>query len=104
ETTVALLGCSREEFKAHLESKFQPEMTWENLGIGQGTWQIDHIVPIDKHDLTTLEGQRAAFHYSNTQPLWYEDHLRKSATEETGWRKPQLPACPVAQEAAQSPA
>jgi|GEM_PF-1503657 len=92
DTTIGLLGCSREEFKAHLESKFQPGMTWENLGIGAGTWQIDHITPIDTHDLSTLEGQRAAFHCSNTQPLWYEDHQRKSATEATGWRK--LPSCP----------
>lgn len=95
ETTVALLGCSRERFKAHLESLFQPGMNWSNLGIGAGTWQIDHVSPIDHHDLSTLEGQKAAFSYLNTQPMWYEDHLRKSATEETGWRRNQSCSSPA---------
>lgn len=93
ETTMQLLGCTREEFKAHLESQFQPGMTWKNLGAGPGTWQIDHITPVANFDLRTLEGQRAAFCFRNTQPLRYEDHLKKSATEETGWRRSKPSPC-----------
>jgi len=65
-------------------------MSWSNLGAGAGTWQIDHINPVSNYDLTTPEGQRAAFHYSNTQPLWYEEHLKKSASEDTGLRRNRL--------------
>ena len=63
------------EYKAYLESMFLPDMTWRNnTKIG---WHIDHKIPICKFDLTTLEGQKAAFHYTNTQPLWAVDNLRK---------------------------
>lgn len=100
--TLELIGCSSAAIRLHIEEQWKEGMNWSNLGSGKGTWQIDHIAPIDQHDLSTLEGQRAAFHYSNTQPLWYEDHQRKSATEETGWRR--KAACTLAPEAAFSPA
>lgn len=74
-SAVANLGCSIEELKTHLESKFQPGMTWENYGI-KG-WHIDHIQPLDNFDLTNLEQLKTACHYSNLQPLWWQDNLRK---------------------------
>ena len=41
--TIEILGCSFEEFKLHLESKFDDKMNWEN----QGTyWHLDHIETI----------------------------------------------------------
>ena len=41
--TIEILGCSFEEFKIYLESKFDDKMNWEN----QGTyWHMDHIIPI----------------------------------------------------------
>ncbi|MDP3492855.1 MAG: hypothetical protein Q8R82_07055 [Hyphomonadaceae bacterium] len=65
-TTIELLGCSAEQYRTYLESLFDPNMTWENWG---EMWEIDHIVPIAAHDLSSDKGQQAAFHYSNTVPL-----------------------------------
>ena len=74
--TMELLGCSIETCCQHLESKFQPGMTWENYG--QHGWHIDHIRPCASFDLTDPEQQRECFHYTNLQPLWAEDNIRKS--------------------------
>lgn len=69
--TNEILGCSFEEFKFYLESKFESWMTWENKGLYNGElnygWDIDHIIPISKakngDELIKLN------HYTNLQPL-----------------------------------
>lgn len=58
--------------------KFEPGMTWDNLGKGEGKWQIDHIIPCSYFDLTKEENQRICFNYRNLQPLWAKDNLEKS--------------------------
>lgn len=66
-----ILGCSYEQFKQYLESKFEPWMTWDNYGLYNGYpnhgWDIDHIVALNKaineDELLKLN------HYSNLQPL-----------------------------------
>jgi hypothetical protein len=68
-----LIGCSINEFRKHLESKFVDGMTWDNYG----DWHIDHIFPCSKFDLRLLSEQKKCFHYSNQQPLWKIDNLRK---------------------------
>jgi hypothetical protein len=77
-SAVKDLGCSIQEFKLYIESKFQPEMTWDNYGRGDGKWQIDHIKPLFKFDLTDLKQFKDACNYINLQPLWYKDHLIKT--------------------------
>lgn len=72
-TTMELVGCSLPELKAHLESLFQPGMSWDNYG----KWHIDHIMPCASFDLLDPEQQRECFHYTNLQPLWASDNLRK---------------------------
>lgn len=71
--TTEILGCSFEELKLYLESKFDDKMNWEN----QGTyWHIDHIIPIsyanNEEDVYLLN------HYTNLQPLYWLDNLKKS--------------------------
>jgi hypothetical protein len=75
--THKLLGAPFEVVHEHLTNLFKPGMTWENYG--SHTWHIDHIKPCASFDLTTLTQQKACFHYTNLQPLWAYDNLRKSA-------------------------
>ena len=74
ERTIELTGCSLNELKNHLQKKFKDDMTWKNYG----EWHIDHIKPASSFDLTKLEEQKKAFHYTNLQPLWAEENLKKS--------------------------
>lgn len=69
------VGCDHEKFREHFEARFLPGMTWDNHG---QLWQVDHIRPCCTFDLTDPEQQRECFHYSNLQPLWTKDNLRKA--------------------------
>jgi hypothetical protein len=71
--TIEILGCSFEEFKTHLESRFDDKMNWGN----QGTyWHMDHIIPISSAE--TEEDVYRLNHYTNFQPLYWLDNLKKS--------------------------
>lgn len=72
--THELIGCSVEQLRAHLEAKFQPGMSWENYG---PVWHVDHVRPCASFDLSDPVQQRACFHFSNLQPLFAEDNIRK---------------------------
>ncbi len=74
-SAVRDLGCSIEEVKKYLESKFQPGMNWENWGLYG--WHIDHIQPLSKCDLTDRNEFLKVCHYTNLQPLWAKDNLIK---------------------------
>lgn len=73
-TTMKLVGCSVGELISHLEPQFTDGMTWENYG----EWHVDHMRPCASFDLTIDTEQEKCFHYTNLQPLWAEDNLRKS--------------------------
>jgi len=73
-STKKLLGCTIEYLKQHLEKQFTERMTFENYG----KWHIDHIIPCSSFNMENEEEQRQCFHYTNLQPLWAEDNLRKS--------------------------
>jgi hypothetical protein len=80
-SAVVDLGCTVEELKKYLESKFSVEMDWTNHGFGEGKWQIDHIKPLCGFDLTDRNQFLEACHYTNLQPLWYHDHLLKTKND-----------------------
>ena len=70
--THEILGCSYQEFKAHIEQKFPEGMSWDNKHL----WHLDHIIP---QSLGQTEQEILALnHYSNFQPLWAEDNIQKS--------------------------
>lgn len=77
--TQALLGCSYEQFRAHLEAQFTEGMTWENFG----EWHLDHILPCAaaKNETELLALQ----HYSNFQPMWGFANLQKGTSLPDGW-------------------
>lgn len=73
------LGCSINEFKQYLEKKFKGGMNWSNWG--RTGWHIDHIRPLSLFDLTKESEKHIAFHYTNLQPLWAIDNLKKGNKE-----------------------
>lgn len=76
DSTFKLIGCSIQDLRKYLESKFKDGMTWDNYG-GTHGWQIDHIVPCASFDLSKEEEQRKCFHFTNVQPLWAEENKLK---------------------------
>jgi hypothetical protein len=74
--TMGLLGCTLEELKAYIEQRFLEGMTWENHG---SVWHIDHIRPMASYDLADEAQLREAMHYSNLQPLYACENVRKSS-------------------------
>lgn len=73
--TLELIGCDRETFLSHIEKQFTEGMTWENYGL-KG-WHVDHIIPLSSFDLTIEDEVKKACHYTNLQPLWWQDNLEK---------------------------
>ena len=71
DKTKIILGCSFEDFKQHIESKFENWMNWENYGLYNGKlnygWDIDHIIPVSSEN--TIDGIERLNHFSNLQPL-----------------------------------
>lgn len=66
------IGCSLEELKAHIESKFVDDMSWDNRTL----WHLDHLIPLSSAN--TEEEIYKLCHYTNLQPLWAIDNLVKS--------------------------
>lgn len=70
--TFNIIGCDPEFLKEHLENQFVSGMTWEN----RSEWHIDHIIP-----LSSAKNEEEIYklcHYTNLQPLWAEDNLKKN--------------------------
>lgn len=69
--TATILGCTFEEFKTYIESKFEPWMNWLNHGLYNGEpgygWDLDHNIPLSVSD-SALEVECLNF-YTNFQPL-----------------------------------
>jgi hypothetical protein len=76
--TMELLGCTIDEFKSYFESKFTEGMSWD--AYMRGELHIDHKIPCINFDLTKEEEQKKCFHYSNLQPLWAIDNLKKGTS------------------------
>jgi len=75
KSSIKLLGCDIKFYKEYLESKFLPEMSWENHG---EIWEIDHIIPCSSFDLTIEQNQLICFNYKNTQPLFKTTQIAES--------------------------
>ena len=69
--TFEIVGCTPEFLKEHLEKQFVDGMTWEN----RNEWHIDHITPLSS--AKTEEELYKLCHYTNLQPLWAEENLKK---------------------------
>ena len=74
-SAVRLLGCTGEEAARYIEAKFKPGMSWANWG----EWHIDHRKALATFDLTDPAQLAAACHYTNLQPLWAVENVKKGA-------------------------
>jgi hypothetical protein len=70
--TFNIVGCTPQELKEYLEKKFTDEMSWGNYG----QWHIDHKIPLSS--AISDDDVYKLCHYTNLQPLWSEDNIRKS--------------------------
>ena len=83
--TEQILGCSFDEFKLYIESKFETWMNWDNYGDPKDgivapnkTWDIDHIIPLKtatcEADIIRLN------HYTNLRPLcsYYNRFIKRA--------------------------
>jgi hypothetical protein len=75
--TFDLIGCTPAFLTSYIRSKLHGGMTEQDLL--NGKIHIDHIIPCAAFDLTNEEEQRKCFHYTNLQPLWAIDNLKKNA-------------------------
>jgi len=71
--TFEIVGCNPKELKEHLENQFKAGMSWDN----QGDWHIDHIIPLSSGN--TEEDIIKLCHYTNLQPLWAIDNMKKGS-------------------------
>lgn len=79
--TQEILGCTFDELKKYIESKWQTWMDWNNYGKYNGQlnygWDLDHIIPLctakTKEEIIKLS------HHSNLQPLCSKTnrHIKK---------------------------
>jgi predicted nucleic acid-binding Zn-ribbon protein len=87
QTLAPYLGCTYRQATDYIEAQFKPRMTWKNYGTA---WHVDHAIPLAAHDLSTEEGRNKAFHYTNLQPMWARDNIRKSDTIPSNGHQPLL--------------
>ena len=71
--TFVMVGCTPKFLKEYLEKQFKPGMSWQNHT--KTGWHIDHIKPLNK--AKTPEAVEKLMHYSNLQPLWATENLKK---------------------------
>ena len=65
--TKEILGIEWFEFKQYIEDRFESWMSWDNHGIGEGKWALQHIIPrdfaINESEIYLLN------HYRNFVPM-----------------------------------
>ena len=74
-STMELIGCTPDELRRHMESLFEPWMTWENQGLGG--WDIEHKKAMSNFDFRYPAQQRACCNWSNLQPMEHIQNIKK---------------------------
>jgi hypothetical protein len=94
--TCSYLGCTPKQLRMYLELQFTDGMTWENRSL----WDVDHIIPVSWASPGNEWSMEVVFHFSNLQPLWKDENLRKRDSIVADL---QAKAAPPPQPAAQPP-
>jgi hypothetical protein len=74
KTSFEIVGCSPIQLKEYLEQKFTEGMSWDLMG---RHIHIDHIIPLSS--AKTEDEVYNLCHYTNLQPLWAIDNLKKGS-------------------------
>jgi hypothetical protein len=72
--TIDYIGCSIDELKEYLQSKFTEDLSWSNYGT---VWHIDHIIPCSSWDFTKEEEKFYCWNFRNLQPLRAQENQSK---------------------------
>lgn len=73
-SSFEIIGCSKDDLRKHLESKFRDGMTWQNYG---KHWHIDHIVPLIS--AKSSDEIKRLCHWINLQPLTAFENISKGS-------------------------
>ena len=73
-SSFEIIGCSKDDLRNHLQSKFKDGMTWQNYG---KHWHIDHIVPLIS--AKTADDVKRLCHWTNLQPLTAFENISKGS-------------------------
>lgn len=89
QTIENLVDYSINQLMAHLESKFDENMNWDNYGI---YWHIDHIVPVAAFNFKSYEDEefKKCWSLENLQPLESSENIIKSNQISNEWNNVEL--------------
>jgi hypothetical protein len=77
KNTLKIIGLNEwPELKPHFENQWSEGMNWGNYGFGEGKWVIDHKMPLAS--AKTKDEIEKLNHFSNLQPMWWRENLKKS--------------------------
>ncbi len=95
QSIISFLPYSIEDLQKHLESQFEPWMSWENWGMYHSdtwddkdpstwTWQIDHIIPHStfKYQSMTENSFKECWSLENLRPLSSKKNLLDGCRKE----------------------
>ena len=74
--THELLGIQMDKYIRWIEFQLKNCWTWDDWGT---KFEIDHVYPIAKHDLSKKEEQFKAFNWKNTRPMCIKENGSKGA-------------------------
>jgi len=77
-----LVGYTLEALKSHIETQFQPGMTWDNWGRGENCWHIDHKTPQSWFDFSDESQIKQCWRLDNLTCKWEFDNLSKGNRSE----------------------
>jgi hypothetical protein len=80
-SSIIELKYTPDDFKKHIESMFKENMDWDNIGLGEDKWNIDHKIPI------TWFKPNSPFYLVNNllnlEPIWWKENITKSNKHST---------------------
>ena len=82
-SSFEIIGCSKDDLRKHLESKFRDGMTWGNYG---KHWHIDHVVPLIS--AKSEDEIKRLCHWTNLQPLTVFENISKGSKIVVAQRQP----------------